>query len=137
MMFKMRTKKTEVFNNNKIALHNAIQLEAGKAIIDKAISMLKENPSVPMMLKMLLDTPMAAPLVGNLISFAINELMENTPKTEYAKDALIQASAHELITKLNIQKMLNSLLSGVKLPTISGDTAISKDTKVEETNPEV
>ena len=137
MMFKMKTKKTEVFNDNKIALHNAIQIEAGKAIIDKAISMLKENPSVPMMLKMVLDTPMAAPLVGNLISFAINELMENTPKTEYAKDALIQASAHELITKLNIQKMLNSLLSGVKLPTISRDAAILGDTKVEETNSEV
>ena len=127
----MKTTKKEILDNNKVAIKNAVQIEVGRTIINKAIKMLKENHSIPMMFKFTLDTALAPVIVGNIISFVLNECMDNSSKTEYIKDALIGASAQVMFSKLNIQDFINNLLEGINIPNCESQPQPQVQTQVQ------
>ena len=117
----LKTKMSETLSNNKVAMYNAARIEAGRVIIKRTIKALKDGDAMPMMFKMFLDTPFAPVIVGNMLSFLINETMPDTKRTEFIKDALIEASASELIGKLNVNEFLTKILRGVNVPKIADD----------------
>lgn len=124
---KMATVKTisttsaELLSTNKDNVKLVAQVTAGKAINTKVIKMIK--PKVPVMLRGYLDTPMAAPIVSNVIAFAIKHYTDNTNAHAVA-DMMLQASAFQLADSLNIDLFLEELLDGI--PDIEKLTSKSK-----------
>ena len=115
---KMATNKTlketavTTVEQNKEALIIASKMEAGKILTKQVLKQVK--PHVPMLLRGYLDTPLAPVILANAIAILGNHT-ENK-RVQQVAELMLLSAASETVGAFNLDKIIDDILSGVKLP---------------------
>ena len=99
---------------NKDAAILAAKLEAGKILNKQVIKLIK--PKLHPLVRGYADSPLASVVLANIVGFAIKQYAGDNAKAGQLAEMMLQASAVESISALNIDGLIDDLLSSVKLP---------------------
>lgn len=99
---------------NKDAAVLAAKLEAGKILNRQVIKLIK--PKLHPLVRGYADSPLASVVLANVVGFAIKQYAGDNAKADQLAEMMLQASAVESMSALNIEGLIDDLLSSVKLP---------------------
>lgn len=99
---------------NKDAAILAAKLEAGKILNKQVIKLIK--PKLHPLVRGYADSPLASVVLANIVGFAIKQYAGDNAKAGQLAEMMLQASAVESISALNVDSLIDELLSSVKLP---------------------
>lgn len=99
---------------NKDAAILAAKLEAGKILNKQVIKLIK--PKLHPLVRGYADSPLASVVLANVVGFAIKQYAGDNAKAGQLAEMMLQASAVESVSALNIEGLIDDLLSSVKLP---------------------
>lgn len=99
-------------DQNKQAAIIAAKMEAGRVLNKQVIKQIK--PHIPMFVRGYLDTPLAPVVVANLVA-AIGNHTQNK-RVQQVSELMLLAAADTTVQSFNLDKIIDDVLSGVKLP---------------------
>lgn len=111
---KVKDKKMQIVDDNAEAAKIAAKITVGKTLNSTLIK--KVKPQLPMLVRGYTDSVLADVVIANIANFAVQNFFEDNEKAVYAADAMMQAAMVEFMSKVNIEEILSSLLSGVSIP---------------------
>lgn len=99
-------------DQNKQAAIIAGKMEAGRILNKQVIKQIK--PHIPMFVRGYLDTPLAPVIVANLVA-AIGNHTQNR-RVQQVSELMLLAAADTTVQSFNLDKIIDDVLAGVKLP---------------------
>lgn len=111
------SKAKELVGQNKDALTSAARVQAGKILNKQAMAAI--HAQLPTMAKALIPADkldMAAPLAANAVAFAVKQYLPDNKKANMVVDMMVEAAAFQLVESFNLEKLVEDMISKVKLP---------------------
>ena len=102
----------QTVGDNKQALIIAGKMEAGRVLNKQVLKQIK--PHIPMFVRGYLDTPLAPVIVANLVA-AVGNHTQNK-RVQQVAELMLLAAADTTVQSFNIDKIIDDVLAGVKLP---------------------
>lgn len=112
MAQKLKDTGLQTLDQNKKAAIIAGKMEAGRILNKQVLKQIK--PHIPMFVRGYLDTPLAPVIVANLVA-AIGNHTQNK-KVQQVSELLLLAAADATVQSFNLDKIIDDVLAGVKLP---------------------
>ena len=116
---KLKDKTMQIVEDNADAAKIAAKITVGKTLNSTLIKQVK--PQLPMLMRGYTDSVLADVVIANIANFAVQNFFSDNDKAVYAADAMMQAAMVEFMSKVNIEEILSSLLSGVTIPESEGE----------------
>lgn len=111
-MSKLRSTALTTVEQNKEAAIIAAKMEAGRIITKQVIKQAAKH--VPFWAKGYLDTPLAPVILANGVAMLGNHT--GNPKVQKVAEFMLLAAADTTVQSFNLDKIIDDVLSGVKLP---------------------
>lgn len=99
-------------DQNKQAAIIAGKMEAGRILTKQVLKQIK--PHIPMFVRGYLDTPLAPVVVANLVA-AVGNHTQNK-RVQQVSELMLLAAADATVQSFNLDKIIDDVLAGVKLP---------------------
>ena len=112
MAQKLKDTGIQTLDQNKKAAIIAGKMEAGRILNKQVLKQIK--PHIPMFVRGYLDTPLAPVIVANLVA-AVGNHTQNK-KVQQVSELLLLAAADATVQSFNLDKIIDDVLAGVKLP---------------------
>lgn len=112
MAQKLKDTGLQTLDQNKQAAIIAGKMEAGRILNKQVLKQIK--PHIPMFVRGYLDTPLAPVIVANLVA-AVGNHTQNK-KVQQVSELLLLAAADATVQSFNLDKIIDDVLAGVKLP---------------------
>lgn len=112
MAQKLKDTGLQTLDQNKKAAIIAGKMEAGRILNKQVLKQIK--PHIPMFVRGYLDTPLAPVIVANLVA-AVGNHTQNK-KVQQVSELLLLAAADATVQSFNLDKIIDDVLAGVKLP---------------------
>lgn len=125
---KVKTITATALTANKDAGLEAAKLKVGKTALNVGVKMIK--PHFPMGLKGKAEHPIAKVVLANIIKLAVEHTMGDNPKAVAISEAMMTASYFELIDKIDIEAMIDDMLSNFSGTAVDKITAAAKESMV-------
>lgn len=111
-MSKLKTTTLNTLEQNKQAAIIAAKVDAGRIINKQVIKQLK--PHVPMLLRGYLDTPLAPVIAANVVAMIGNHT--DNSKVKKVSELMLLGAADATVQSFNLDKIIDDVLAGIKLP---------------------
>ena len=111
-MSKLKTTALNTLEQNKQAAIIAAKVDAGRIINKQVIKQLK--PHVPMLLRGYLDTPLAPVIAANVVAMIGNHT--DNSKVKKVSELMLLGAADATVQSFNLDKIIDDVLAGIKLP---------------------
>lgn len=111
---KIKETASALVADNKEALVNAAELKAGQ-LINKQVMKLA-TPKVPLLLQGYMKHPAMQILVANAVGFGLKHYAPENKKLQKLSKLMLNAAAFDTVDSFNLDEMIESILSGIKLP---------------------
>lgn len=111
-MSKVKTAALNTLEQNKQAAIIAAKVDAGRIINKQVIKQLK--PHVPMLLRGYLDTPLAPVIAANVVAMIGNHT--DNSKVKKVSELMLLGAADATVQSFNLDKIIDDVLAGIKLP---------------------
>lgn len=112
MAAKIKDTALVTLDQNKQAAIIAGKMEAGRILNKQVLKQIK--PHVPMFVRGYLDTPLAPVVVANLVA-AVGNHTQNK-RVQQVSELMLLAAADATVQSFNLDKIIDDVLAGVKLP---------------------
>jgi len=111
-MSKLKSTALTTVEQNKEAAIIAAKMEAGRIITKQVIKQAAKH--VPFWAKGYLDTPLAPVILANAVAMLGNHT--GNPKVQKVAEFMLLAAADTTVQSFNLDKIIDDVLSGIKLP---------------------
>lgn len=111
---KIKETASALVADNKEALVNAAELKAGQ-LINKQVMKLA-TPKVPLLLQGYMKHPAMQILIANAVGFGLKHYAPENKKLQKLSKLMLNAAAFDTVDSFNLDEMIESILSGIKLP---------------------
>lgn len=111
-MSKLKATAITTIDQNKEAAIIAAKMEAGRVINKQVIKHVAKH--VPFWAKGYLDTPLAPVVLANAVAMLGNHT--NNAKVQKVSELMLLAAADVTVQSFNLDKIIDDVLSGIKLP---------------------
>lgn len=106
-----------VVATNKDAGILAASLVAGNVVNGRLAKIV--TPKLPLMVRGYAQTDLGEAVIANIFAAGLMHMFPDNTRVLMATDCMIKAAAVKFASTLNIEQMVDELLAGVELPTLS------------------
>ncbi len=108
-------------SRNQDAVAMSARITAGNIINQRVVELVK--PQLPLMVKGYAETALGKAVIANAIASAMTHFMPGNEKVNLASQAMIESAMLNLVGSFNIEEMIDEVLSGVTLPSMTTEEA--------------